>query len=90
MPFQISSREADKVSARFPAWEAAVQTKEFRTWLDGRPDLRSLVTSPLAEDAIELLEEYRADKWRDGRKPGPDRPKPARISSARDKRLLLL
>lgn len=88
MFFQISNREADKVTVRFPLWTEVVKTREFREWLDGRPDLVHLVTSPLAEDAIELLEEYRADKWREGRKPTAS--KPARISSARDKRLLLL
>lgn len=58
-----TAREFDTLGRAHPDWRSVVNTPEYANWLDGQPAVvQSLMDSPIASDAVWLLNQYKASK----------------------------
>lgn len=55
----FEAKQAERVSERFPGWEARVRTPAFKEWKSRQPaEVQALGASMFAEDAIALLQKF--------------------------------
>ena len=68
-----TAREEAALARVHPNWRSVVSSSEYNDWLNNQPAaVQSLMDSPIASDAVWLLNQYQASKAGTARTPQPD------------------
>jgi len=68
-----TAREMSALERVHPNWRSVVSSSEYNDWLNNQPAaVQSLMDSPIASDAVWLLNQYQASKAGTARTPQPD------------------
>lgn len=77
------ARQLARIDAKYPDWEEEVATKEFKAWkATQKPEIQALGASPLAKDAIAMLDLYATAKKAAAKKAAEDAANKKRLESA--------
>lgn len=60
---ETTAREMDMLNAAHPDWQRVVNEPDYVSWLDSQPAaVQQIMDSPIAKDAVWLLNQYKAGK----------------------------